>query len=376
MSSRSTAHEPTQNDEQAARRLSAEDLRALLLLRMLRVPDAKLNELLLHDPPAHVLRHLNRQPIPPRIEGRVAAALRDFAALRIGVITVADAAYPETLHELQEVKPPILFYRGDLALMQSKIVAIVGTRRSTEYGNDVAETFAGELTRYGITIASGLARGVDAHAHAGALEAGGRTLAVLGCGINVLYPQRNARLQERIAQEGLLLSEFAPGEPAMRHHFLQRNRLIAKLAGAVIVVEAGVRSGSLNTASWATRYNVAVFAIPGPIGRDASRGTNALLYDGAKFATSVRDVLDELPWRVTRMATSPEAAPAGATFRGTAARVLNMLGPVGMQIDQIARAAGCNTADALAALAELELEGVVRQLAGKRFVRTDLRTAD
>jgi DNA processing protein len=251
----------------------------------------------------------------------------------------------------------------------------VGTRRSTEYGNDVAEMLARDLTRYGITIISGLALGIDAHAHAGALEAGGKTVAVLGCGIDVLYPQRNARLQERLAGEGLLISEFAPGEPAMKHHFLQRNRLIAKLAGGVVVVEAGIRSGSHNTAGWAGNYGVQVFAVPGPIGRTASMGTNALIQDGARLVTSVRDILEELPWPVAPSTTSPENAPLQPTVTGAAARVFAVLGPVEMQIDQIARAAKCETAAVLALLAEPELDGLVRQLPGKRFLRADLRTA-
>ena len=167
-----------------------------------------------------------------------------------------------------------------------------------------------------------------------------------------------------------------PGEPAMKHHFLQRNRLIAKLAGGVVVVEAGKRSGSHNTADWAGRYGVQVFAVPGPIGREASAGTNALIHDGARLVTSVQDILEELPWRVTPLATSSVNRPAAPDLTAAAARVFNVLGPVEMQIDRVARAAQCETAEALALLAELELDGLVRQLPGKRFLRTDLRTAD
>lgn len=344
------------------------ELTALLRLRMLRVPDATLNELLPHHSPAAIAQRYSHK-ITDIIEGRVNAALRELNRLNVGVVTVADSQYPAILHQLGAEKPPMLFYRGNWDLVHTHVVAIVGTRRSTEYGNGVAEWLAADLTRYGITIISGLALGIDAHAHLGALEAGGNTIAVLGCGIDVLYPHRNARLQERIANTGLLISEFAPGEPALQHHFLQRNRLIARLAGGAIVVEAGMKSGSHNTVDWATRCGVTVFAVPGPIGREASLGTNALLLDGAIMITSVRDVVEQLPWRVSPVATSlVEAEPVKPGSPG-AARLFDVLGPIGMQIDQIARAAHCSTSTALATLAQLELDGLVRQLPGKRFVR-------
>ena len=157
----------------------------------------------------------------------------------------------------------------------------------------------------------------------------------------------------------------------MAHHFLQRNRLIALLAGAVVVVEAGTRSGTRNTVDCALRYGINVCAVPGPIGRAASCGTNVLIQDGAKLVTSVRDIIEELPWKVTEMTTLPAPAAAHIPADPVAAAILEVLGPVAAQIDQIARAAHCDTARALAALAELELDGSVRQLPGKRFVRAE-----
>jgi DNA processing protein len=349
--------------------IAVDDRSALLLLRMLGVADATLNQSLPARSPTEIARELCAEPIPEKIERRIASALRELERAQAGVITVADADYPPCLHQLEGEKPPMLFYRGDLELLRTPMVAIVGTRRSTEYGNEVAETLAADLARHGITVISGLALGIDAHAHLGALQAGGKTVAVLGCGIDVLYPQRNAFLQERIAAEGLLLSEFAPGEPALKHHFLQRNRLIAKLAGGVVVVEAGLRSGSHNTAGWAGTYGVQVFAVPGPIGRPASMGTNALIQDGAKLVMSVRDIIEELPWRIAATATSPETSTVNPVIGGAAGRVFEVLGPVAVQIDQVARAAKCDTSEALALLAELELDGYVQQLPGKRFVR-------
>jgi DNA processing protein len=371
MSSKRNGNHDRGNGLAAPPALDPEQLVALLQLRMLRVPDAALNKLLPRHAPVALARRFCRHRITDTIERRVAASLRELQRLQVGVTTVADPGYPEKLHELDDEKPPILFRRGKWDLVETRIVAIVGTRRSTEYGNGVAESLAADLTRYDLTIISGLALGIDARAHLGALEAGGSTIAVLGCGIDVLYPQRNARLQERIATDGLLISEFAPGEPALKHHFLQRNRLIAKLAGAVIVVEAGMKSGSHNTVKWALNHGVTVFAVPGPIGREASMGTNTMILDGATMITSVRDVVEQLPWRVTPVATSPQPATGTHQPSANGASVFGVMGPVAMQIDQIARAARCDTSTALATLAELELDGLVRQLPGKRFVRVE-----
>lgn len=355
---RSTAHDR-----------SLSDVTALLQLRLL-LPDAQLNELLPTAPPADLARRFCLHRMNDTLERRTASALRELQRLQVRVVTVADAEYPERLTRLEQHKPPMLFYRGNYALVDTRTVAIVGTRRSTEYGNSVAEMLAGDFARYGVSVISGLALGVDMHAHRGALQMGGATIAVLGCGIDVFYPQRNARLQERIASEGLLLSEFAPGLPAMQHHFLQRNRLIALLASGVIVVEAKHKSGTRNTVEWAGNYGVTVFAVPGPIGREASTGTNALIQDGACLVTCVRDVLEELHWPLQPvLATSSDPAPGHAHAGGAAAAIYGTLGAVGMQIDEIARAVSCTTADALVVLAELELDGLVQQLPGKRFAR-------
>jgi DNA processing protein len=373
-SRRNTGHDPDFAESEKWGTGATERITALVQLRTLRIPDATLNELLRKQSP-EAIAHKFRHKVNHTIERRVACAMRELARLQVGVVTVADPAYPATLHELEQVKPPLLFYRGNWNLAGPHGVAIIGTRRSTEYGNNVAESLASDLTGYGVTIVSGLALGIDVHAHTGALQAGGNTIAVLGCGVDVLYPRRNARIQEQIATEGLLISEFAPGEPAMPHHFLQRNRLIAKLSAAVIVVEAGLRSGSHNTVDWATKYNVEVFAVPGPIGREASVGTNTLILDGAKMLTSVRDVIDQLPWRATRAAAShPEDLPEQAALSGPARRVYEMLGPIAMHVDQIARGLGWKSVDALHALIELELCGVVKQLPGKRFARARLRS--
>ncbi len=363
-SRRSTAHD-----------LSAAELEALLHLRMARLPDEQLNRLLPDHTPSEIVRRFCTTPITNISRRRIDSALRELERMEVQVVTVANEDYPARLQKLEGEKPPMLFYRGDYELVHAQSIAVVGTRRSTEYGNAATELLVADLTRYGLGIISGLALGIDTQAHRTALEAGGNTIAVLGCGIDVWYPQRNAPLQERIATAGLLLSEFVPGEPALPHHFLQRNRLIALLAGGVLVVEAGMKSGTRNTVDWALRYGINVFAVPGPIGRDASCGTNALIQDGAIMVTCVRDIVEQLPWRLQPESTSAISSTPDFVGNPAAGAILKVLGPVGMQIDQIARAARCPTSDALALLAELELDGFVRQLPGKRFAAVQVRTA-
>lgn len=351
---------------------SEAELSALLRLKMLCVPDAQLNKLLPDYSPLELVRKFCNNVRDPVIEKRIELGLAEILRTHTTLVTVADAEYPSRLAPLAHERPPILFCRGNIDLFETPTIAIVGTRRSTEYGNSAADMLAHDLARAGATIISGLALGIDAHAHQGALSADGNTIAVLGCGIDVLYPRRNARLQHRIAEAGLVISEFAPGEPALAHHFLYRNRIIAALSSGVVVVEAGMRSGSSNTMGWALGLGIEGFAVPGPIGREASVGTNALIQCGATMVTSVADILEALHWKV-------EPAEAGEPTPGPkdrqAARILELLGPVAVQVDQIARNAQCNTARALALLAELELDGFVRQLPGKQFVRTDMRTA-
>ena len=354
--------------------LDERELRALLQLRMSStLSEARLNELLPHRPPTELVEQYCDVNIDPRVERRIELAMHELQQADVRILLIGDAAYPASLAPLGELRPPVLFCRGNLALFESKTIAIVGTRRSTEYGNETAEMLAHDLACRGISVISGLALGIDTFAHRGALAAGGNTIAVLGCGIDVYYPHRNQQLQERIAAEGLLISEFAPGSPAVKHHFLQRNRLIALLARAVVVVEAGSRSGTRNTVKWALDYSVDVFAVPGPIGREASIGTNELIQDGAAMITSSRDLLEQLPWRFNSEEGTAGEEPVPAQLNGAQARIYKLLGPVAIQIDKIARAANMDTRAALVLLAQMEMEGLVGQLPGKNFVRRPAR---
>ena len=303
-------------------------------------------------------------------ERRIDLAVEEILRTNTHVITIGDAAYPETLTKLGDLRPPILFCRGNIELFNTRIVAMVGTRRSTEYGNEAAEMIAHDLASRGVTIVSGLARGIDSFAHLGALNAEGNTIAVLGCGIDVYYPHRNQKLQDRIAEEGLLISEFAPGDPAVKYHFLQRNRLIAVLSSAVVVVEAGSRSGTRNTVGWALEYGIDVYAVPGPIGREASAGTNELIQEGAALITSSQDLLARLPWRFNdEPAPISDELEVPPQLSSDEAKVYKVLNRIAMQVDKIARTAGIGSRDVLVLLGQMELAGVVEQLPGKRYKR-------
>src|SRR5947207_8671155 len=226
-----------------------------------------------------------------------------------------DPNYPALLGAIPS--PPTLYVRGAVTVDDALALAIVGARDATPYGVEVAERLAGELAARGVTIVSGLARGIDAAAHRGALAAGGRTLAVLGCGVDVVYPPENAPLVAQIAERGALVSQFPPGTPPLAQNFPARNRTLAGLALGVVVVEAAERSGALITAGLAADLGREVFAVPGRITSPASRGANGLLKDGAKLVGHWSDIVAELsePWREriaaagTSVATTAPPAP-------------------------------------------------------------------
>jgi DNA processing protein len=287
----------------------------------------------------------------------------------------ADARYPAALRELPDA-PATLYVCGHLVETDALAVAIVGSRRATFYGLEVAETLAADLAARGVTIVSGLARGIDAAAHRGALRVGGRTIAVLGSGADVIYPAEHRRLAAEIAERGAVLSQFAPGTPPLPQNFPARNRVIAALSLAVVVVEAAERSGSLITARLAAELGREVLAVPGRITAPESRGANRLIQDGAAVAMGWEDVVGALPerWKV-RVQTS---VPAGSDVAGRDAapaapsaqqRILAFLGEDPVDIDLVIERSGLGAGPVSAALLDLELDGRVRQIEGKRFVR-------
>jgi len=286
------------------------------------------------------------------------------------LLTPGDPRYPALLGAI--VSPPSLHVRGAIVADDGLAIAIVGSRRASAYGLEVAERLAFDLAARGVTIVSGLARGIDAAAHRGALAADGRTIAVLGCGIDVVYPPENARLMRQVEERGAVLSQFPPGTPPLPYNFPTRNRTLAGLALGVVVVEAGERSGALVTAGYAGDLGREVFAVPGRITAEESRGTNALLRDGAILVRNWADVVQELPdmWRSAvrgpRHAGNESARPSIQSEEGRVLALLRSDEPI--HIEALITGAEISPARAAAALVGLELGGWARQLEGQRWL--------
>jgi DNA processing protein len=285
-----------------------------------------------------------------------------------------DDAYPALLEELPD--PPLVLYaRGRLEALEAPCVAIVGTRRPTYYGLQMAEGLSADLGRRGVAVVSGLARGIDAAAHRGCLEARGRTIAVLGCGIDVVYPREHKHLSQRIAESGLLLSEFPPGTSPSPQNFPVRNRIISGLALGALIVEASEYSGSLITARLALEQNREVFAIPGNLTSPQSFGPNFLIKQGAKLVQSWRDIVEEFPPETRRTILSEEEsqAPQNPDLELLSEEELKLLGLLesdrATQFDKIYRNSGMSIPTLSNLLLRLELLGRVRQVPGNLYVK-------
>lgn len=283
-------------------------------------------------------------------------------------LTWHDDGYPPRLKETDD-KPPVLYVRGGVLPEDEWSIAIVGTRRATPYGRQAAEHFATDLARQGITIVSGLARGIDAVAHRAALAAGGRTIAVLACGLDIVYPREHARLAAEIAERGALISDYALGTQPRSEFFPRRNRILSGVSLGVLVVEGDVGSGALITARRALDQDREVFAIPGSIYSPTFRGVNKLIQAGeAKLVMTAEDILEELNLTMTTTAHQlelREVLPADPTE----ARLLHLLSNQPVHIDEVQRSSGLPIAAVSGALAMLELKGMVRQVGPMSFVR-------
>ena len=240
---------------------------------------------------------LDRRSVDSLLETRNKISLDDemgrIERAGVHVLTWQDDAYPPQLRHIHS-PPPVLYVKGELRSEDEWAVAVVGTRRATVYGKEATRTLASDLARNGVTIVSGLARGIDAQAHRAALEAGGRTIAVFGSGLDIIYPSEHKKLAQAVVENGALISEYALGTPPEGSNFPPRNRIISGLSLGVVIVEAGVRSGALITADFAAEQGREVFAVPGNIFHRGSQGTNRLIQQGAKLVLSVEDVLEEL----------------------------------------------------------------------------------
>jgi DNA processing protein len=283
----------------------------------------------------------------------------------ISPLTWHDPRYPARLRESYD-KPPVLYLRGTLVVADDWSVAVVGTRRATPYGRQAAEGIVEGLVHNGVTVVSGLARGIDAVAHQSALRAGGRTIAVLPCPVNEVYPAGHGRLAEQVLEQGALLSDYPLDARMQRESFWRRNRIVASMTLGTVVVEAGEKSGALLTARLALDENREVFAVPGSIFAPMSKGPNGLIQQGAKLVRSADDILSELDlMRVPQQLEMRQTLPVDATETA----LLSLLSTEPLHVDDITRDAHLPVATVSGALAMLELKGMIRQVGGMQYVR-------
>lgn len=281
------------------------------------------------------------------------------------LVTWEDEEYPVNLKQIYD-PPPLLYVLGSLIPQDPIAVAVVGSRHPTTYGQLAAERISMGLSRKGVTVVSGLARGVDSCAHRGALAAGGRTIGVLGCGVDIIYPPENRDLFERVAAQGAVISEFPLGTPPDSDHFPIRNRVISGLSLGVAVVEATLRSGSLITARFALDQGRDVYAVPGNVDSARSEGTNRLIKEGAKLVSRAEDILEEI-YHIPRPAIP--ATPPQPKLSEEESRIYLTLEQGALHIDQITARTALSSAKISAVLLALELAGHVKQLPGMRFAK-------
>jgi DNA processing protein len=315
------------------------------------------------------------------------AAEQQQKAAKMGVdlVPIIDSRYPARLREIFD-PPPLLYARGRVELLQNLMLGVVGTRRPTPYGMQVAGRLSKDLSEAGLTIASGMARGIDTAAHRAVLEVGGDTIAVFGCGVDEVYPAENRKLAESLAEKGLVISEFPMGAPPFPQNFPVRNRIISGMSAGVLVVEGGEYSGSTITAKLASEQNREMFAVPGNVTSKMSWGPNLLIKQGAKLVQEWNDVVTELKPEDRRrlveqcrnrlnskdiIADESEPAISASDINSNGRAILKVLkhdAPVALDtlIDAIE---GLDTSDILAGLFELELGGLVRQLPGKSYIK-------
>jgi DNA processing protein len=306
----------------------------------------------------------------PRAEKELAAVRRIGCRL----INWSDPEYPQAL--LQIYDPPVLLYvRGDAQILNLPSISIVGTRRPTLYGTQMAERIGRELAARGLVIVSGMARGIDAIGHKGAMAVHGRAIGVLGTGIDVCYPKENKKLYEQVLERGAIISEFPTGTHPAPENFPIRNRIIAGMPAGVVIVEGAEFSGSLITARLAMEFGREVFGVPGNVTQAVSFAPNLLIKQGAKLVTSAEDVIEELPTPMRAALTQAEQPEAeqrnllvSASLDGSQKKIYEMLSAEQpMLIDDIVEQSGLNSSEVLATLFDLEMKGIVRQLPGKQF---------
>ena len=299
------------------------------------------------------------------------AEIRRAREAGVRIVPFIDPHYPARLRAIAD-PPPLLYIKGEFSAADEKAVAIVGSRSASDYGRKVARNICRGLASLGFTVVSGMARGIDGTAHESALDAGGRTIAVLGSGVDRIYPPEHEGLSERIARQGAVISELSLGARPVAFNFPARNRLISGLSLGVVVVEATEKSGSLITAAHALEQNREIFAVPGEVGSSRSRGAHRLIRQGAKLVENADDIIEEIAPQLAR--------PEGARRRqrvlpqncsDDTRKIFGLLQERILQIDEVIETAGLSSAQVSQILLELELQGFLRQLPGKRYAAED-----
>jgi DNA processing protein len=296
------------------------------------------------------------------------AVRREAESAGIYVLPWNDPGFPSALGAISDV-PPVLWYRGQISAMDAPAVAIVGSRAATSVALETAARLGADLAARGVTVVSGLARGVDSAAHRGALKTG-RTIAVLGSGVDWIYPAEHRPLAEQIAQNGLVVSEYPPGTPPLPRHFPMRNRLISGLSRAVVVIEASEKSGSLITATCALEQGRDVMAVPGNVLSGRNSGGHALLKDGAKIVETVDDILEELRLPTSSVSNADCTPSSCDSVRSRDPILVGMEAGQPYDLDALAASSGLDVPRLLPRLIELELAGFIRRAGGGRFVRS------
>ncbi len=290
----------------------------------------------------------------------------DYLHSGVSVVTYLDDDYPPELRLIDD-PPCLLFYKGRLPEAGEPALALIGSRHASGYGRQVAEILARDLAYQGYCIVSGMARGIDTFCHQAALKAGGNTIAVLGSGLDVVYPRENAALYRQICEQGAVISEFPLGTAALSYNFPRRNRIISALSLGVVVIEAGLKSGTLRTVDFALEQGKDVFAVPGPITSASSRGTNTLLRDGAKIVLSAEDVWREYqtsakPAPETQNAAAEEEAKLSPQEKELFTAML-----LPLHFDRLSQISGMDAADLASWLTIMEIRGLIRQLPGNYY---------
>lgn len=313
-----------------------------------------------------VAREIKKGPLEKGVEKELSLLER----VKGKILTLNDDHYPARLKEIYD-PPPLIYMRGEIQKEDELAVAIVGSRKTTSYGRWITEKIGRDLASHGVTVISGMARGIDSVAHQGAIQGGGRTIAVLGCGIDVVYPPENRSLYDQIIEHGAVLSEFPMGSPPEGGHFPRRNRIISGLSIGTVIVQASADSGSLITANYALEQGREVFAVPGNVGAEGSRGTNRLIKEGAKLVESSEDILEDIlpQWRRRKEEELIQTESLLSHLTQEERNLYELIEESPMHIDRIIQRSQLDPGKAASLLLNLELKGVILQLPGKCFSR-------